>query len=144
MGMQIALTNTRLCAGITTVLLAACDPAPIGPRAETVAERLALLEQECGFTVTLPSNRAELEALFAQHGAHTYVSEPSPGGSSGDNVFPMEDTPEMAHGEVVSAIVVICPAENPMALGSRSPRFAFYIDENGKAFHVEDHSLYLG
>jgi hypothetical protein len=143
MGMQIAITRKKAVRLLLLVWLAACTPEPRPwANVDSVAERLALFEQECGVRVSLPTNRSDLEAVLAQNRTHSYVRDALQSG--GDGVFSMKEAPEYSHGRVVSAIVAICPSPNPRSLMARSPRFAFYIDETGKVYHVEDHSLYTG
>jgi hypothetical protein len=146
MGMQIALTNTltrrKVVCPVLLVLLAACGPQP-WENVDSVTERLAQFEQECGFSVTLPTTKDDLEAVFAENRTHTYAVDMPLDGNTGDDIFPMTEAPEFAHGEIVSAIVAICPSRSiPWSITTRSPRFAFYLDESGNAFHVEDHSLH--
>ena len=110
-----------------------------------MSTRLARFQEDCGFAITLPASAERVRQTFAEMRTHTYEVTPSPlSGRSGDNVFPMAKTPEFDHGPVSGAVVAICPGDDPRMLGARSPRFAFYFDEAGIVFHVEEHSLYTG
>jgi hypothetical protein len=138
-------TTSLKAALVMTLGLVACGPRAATSDAEdTISARLAQFEQDCGFEVSVPTTADGIRQTFAEMGARTYEVTPSLNGRSGDNVFPMTKAAEFDHEPVSGAVVVICPGDDPRILGARSPRFAFYFDEAGNVFHVEEHSLYTG
>jgi hypothetical protein len=137
------LTLGKAALALPFLALAGCG-GPIGPQTENLTDRLEVFADECGFAVSLPMERGAFDALLAENNADFYSTENPADGHSGDNVFPLNETPEHPHGEIVEAVVVMCEGDDGRVLWGRSPRHAFYIDRAGVVVHLEDHSLYTG
>lgn len=113
--------------------VAACSP-PARKEHLPVIERVL---RDCGVSVRVGMTEAEMTAVSAH--LHTYET-PSPWGfetHTGDGVFPMTENPQ----KVTKAVVLICASYKEGWLSSRSPRFAFFIDKDGRVVGIEERSL---
>jgi hypothetical protein len=113
----------------------------IAPDEATVVEAL---QRDCGFTVTVPVSRENLETAIAGTRLQSYYIEAPEEGPSGDGVFPMSAPTDTEHRSVAGAVVVICDVGEAGRLGGRSPRYAFYLDDEDMVFHVDEHTLITG
>lgn len=102
------------------------------------------LQRDCGFSVTIPVSRENLETVIADTRLQSYYVEAPDEGSGGDGVFPMSAPAPAEHIPVAGAVVVVCDVGEGGTLWGRSPRYAFYLDDEGVVFHVEEHTLITG
>ena len=125
-------------------ILSGCS-APSRP--PNLHDTLQSFHQDCGFSVAIPLSRRELElAINRNTVTSSFVPNP-PTGQTSDTTFPLRSRTEIVHGAIIGAVVVRCSrgqAGSGTVLGSKTPVYVFYVDDTGRVFHVEDHSIFTG